>query len=293
MLLTRPLPTLAAWVDHFDRTEIPVLAASAELLEQLRANEDEVDAHLIGNSFAADPLMTLKVLRAAASLGRERRNNDAETVTAAVVLMGITPFFREFGPQPTLEQQLDEASLAGAEAVLRRSARAARFALGFAAHRMDPDAPLLHDAALLHDFAEILLWCHAPQLAAEIARRQAADSQLRSHQVQRELLGVELADLQQGLMKRWHLPSSLARVADDKGHPDAQELCVLYATRLARHTAPEAGGWSNAALPDDIAQVGALLNLGPEPTRRLLHELVDEPLPRDLGPESQTFTDTA
>lgn len=283
--LSRPLPSLAAWTDHFDQAEIPVLAASAELLEQLRANEDEVDAHLIGSSFASDPLMTLKVLRAAAALGRERRNNDAETITAAVVLMGITPFFRDFGPQPVLESWLDAPSLSGAEAVLRRSGRAARFAIGFAAHRLDPDAPLLHDAALLHDFAEILLWCHAPALAAEIAHRQAADAQLRSHQVQREVLGIELSDLQQALMKRWHLPASLARVADDKGQPNAQELCVLYATRLARHTAQ---GWDNAALPDDIADVSRLLNLGTEPTRRLLHELVDEPLARESG-DSQSF----
>lgn len=274
--LHHPLPSLAAWVEHFDQAEIPVLAASAEQLEQLRSNEDEVDAHLIGASFASDPLMTLKVLRAAAALGRERRNNDAETVTAAVVLMGVTPFFREFGPQPVLEDRLDPSSLHGAETVLLRSTRAARLALGFAAHRMDPDAPLLHDAALLHDFAEILLWCHAPALAAEIARRQAADPQLRSRQAQRDVLGIELADLQQALMRRWHLPTSLAHAADDKSQHDAQALCVLYATRLSRHLH---SGWDNAGIPDDMRDIGNLLSLGPGPTRRLLHELMDDPLP--------------
>lgn len=277
-MLERPLHSLSAWIDHFRDREIPVLAASSEALEQLRANEDEVDAHLIGETFANDPLMTLKVLRHAASLGRERRTTDAETLTAAVVLMGITPFFTTFGPQPVVEELLDPGALEGFEAVLRRSERAARFALGFAAHRLDPDAELIHSAALLHDFAELLLWCEAPDLAAEIRMRQLLDPSLRSSKAQKDVLGIELLDLELGLMRAWHLPQMLSRIVDDRQRsPDAQELCVLYATRLARHTMN--GGFDNPAIPDDVNDLGLLLNLRPEPTLRLLHDLLGETLP--------------
>ncbi len=277
--LTKPLYSLEAWANHFRGLDIPVLARSAEQLEALRANEDNVDAHLIGETFANDPLMTLKVLRHAASLGRERRTTDAETVTAAVVLMGITPFFTTFGPQPSLEDWLadDPAAFEGVDAVLRRSDRASRFALGFASHRGDPDAYVIHTAALLHDFAEVLLWCYAPALASEINRRQQADSSLRSSKAQKDALGIELVDLQQALMRSWHLPQLLSHCIDDKAKVhDAQELCVLYATRLARHTAK---GWDNAGIPDDVRDVGELLNMRPEPTLRLLHDLLGDPLP--------------
>ena len=277
-MLDRPLHSLSAWVDYFRDREIPVLAASSESLEQLRANEDEVDAHLIGETFANDPLMTLKVLRHAATLGGERRTTDAETITAAVVLMGITPFFTAFGPQPVVEKLLDAGALEGFEAVLRRSERAARFALGFAAHRLDPDAQLIHSAALLHDFAELLLWCEAPDLAAEIRMRQLLDPQLRSSKAQKEVLGIELMELEIALMRAWRLPQMLSRIVDDRQRaPDAQELCVLYATRLARHTM--SGGFNNAAIPDDVHDIGQLLNLRPEPTLRLLHDLLGETLP--------------
>ncbi|MBN8504849.1 MAG: HDOD domain-containing protein [Burkholderiales bacterium] len=279
MPLLRPLHSLEAWVQHFRDYDFPVLAHSAEQLELLRANEDDVDAHLIGETFANDPLMTLKVLRHAASLGRERRSGEIETTTTAVVLMGITPFFAAFGPQTSIETVLAGGpdALDGADAVFSRSERAARFALGFAAHRMDPDAQLIHGAALLHDFAELLMWCEAPSLMLQIRLRQRMDASLRSSRVQKEVLGVELADLQQALMKAWHLPQTLAHFSNDKTRtPDASELCVLYATRLARHTAE---GWDNAALPDDVRDVGALLNLGHEPTLRLLHDILGEPLP--------------
>ena len=270
--LDRPLTSLSAWVTHFCAQDIPILSTSVEALECLRAAEDEVDAHLVGETFSIDPLMTLKVLVATAQLGRERRNADAETVTSAVVLMGITPFFATFGLQPSVEQWLlgHPEALEGVEAVLRRSERAARYALAFAAHRMDQDAQIIHSAALLHDFAEVLLWCHAPTLAQEIRRLQSADPSLRSVKAQRQVLGIELSALEQALMKAWHLPPLLTHITDERCEADAQVQCVRLAVRLARHSAKS---WDNPAIPDDLKEISALLNLGTEPTKRLVMDL--------------------
>ena len=55
--LTQPLRDLAAWTAFFRSAEIPVLAQSAGTLEDLRLNEDAVDANLIGETFSGDPLM--------------------------------------------------------------------------------------------------------------------------------------------------------------------------------------------------------------------------------------------
>ena len=270
--LEQPLPDLARWTVFFRDTEVPVLAASALALEDLRANEDEVDANLIGETLAGDPLMTLKVMAHAARHRSSRLVTDPETVTAALLLMGIGPFFHAFGPQRTVQQHLADVpqALAGLEAVLQRAERAAHFALGFAVHRMDPDAAVVHQAALLHDLAEMLLWCHAPRLALQIRERQLADPTLRSRTVQRELLNIELADLQQALMRAWRLPELLIRITDERhaNHPSVRS--VVLAIRVARHSAR---GWDNAAIPDDVRDIGALLNLGPLPTQKLLLEL--------------------
>ena len=186
--------------------------------------------------------------------------------------MGIGPFFHAFGPQRTVQQHLADVpqALVGLEAVLQRAERAAHFALGFAVHRMDPDAAVVHQAALLHDLAEMLLWCHAPRLALQIRERQLADPTLRSRTVQRELLNIELADLQQALMRAWRLPELLIRITDERhaNHPSVRS--VVLAIRVARHSAR---GWDNAAIPDDVRDIGALLNLGPLPTQKLLLEL--------------------
>ena len=258
--LTKPLRDLSAWTEHFRRAEIPVLAQTSEAIEAMRENEDAVDANAIGEMVSNDPLMTLKVLAYAATHRSARVVTDTETVTATLVMMGISPFFRAFGPQPTTAQRLAAypEALAGLDKVIQRAHRGANFALAFAVHRMDPDAPVIHEAALLHDFAEMLLWCHAPSLALRIRQAQRADPTLRSAAIQQEVLGIQLADLQQALMKAWRLPELLIRISDDHHADQAGVRNVLLAMRLARHTA---SGWDNAAIPDDVTDIAALLNL--------------------------------
>jgi HD-like signal output (HDOD) protein len=267
--ITQPLRDLVAWTNHFRAAEIPVLARTAEALEGLRANEDDVDANIIGEAIAQDPLMTLKVLAHAAANRSRRVVTDAETVTSALVMMGISPFFAAFGPQPTVEDRLadEPEALAGLSDTLRRAHRGANFALGFAVHRMDHDAAVIHAAALLHDFAEMLLWCHAPSLALRIREAQRADSTLRSSAAQLEVLNVELADLQQSLMKAWRLPELLIRISDDR-HADSPTVrSVTLALRLARHTSQD---WDNAAIPDDVKDIADLLNLSQAATLQLV-----------------------
>ena len=268
--LTQPLRDLAAWTNHFRRADIPVLAQTADALEALRANEDGVDANGIGEMIASDPLMTLKVLAHASTHRSSRVVTDPETVTAALVMMGISPFFRAFGPQPTVEDRLagEPQALEGLTDTLRRAHRGANLALGFAVHRMDHDAAVIPAAALLHDFAEMLLWCFAPALALRIRQAQCADPTLRSGAAQLAVLNIELGDLQQSLMRAWRLPELLIRINDDRHAESPNVRSVALAVRLARHTA---SGWDNAAIPDDVSDIAALLNLSQAATLQLVH----------------------
>ncbi len=104
--IERPLRDLAAWLAAFCAAPIPVLDSTADAVRELAVNEDAVDAHMLAETVAADPLMTLKLL---AHVGTQsRRDTDVETVVGVLVLLGIGPFFRHFGEAPTVRQVLDD-----------------------------------------------------------------------------------------------------------------------------------------------------------------------------------------
>jgi HD-like signal output (HDOD) protein len=270
--LTEPLHDLAQWTRYFRDAEIPVLAATSATLEALRLVEDDVDASMLADVIQRDPLMTIKLMAHVASKRRSTEVTETETVTSSLVMMGISPFFRNFGLQPTIEERLQDQPSAwqGLQELLHRSERAGHFALGFAVHRGDPDAGVIQQAAVLHEFAEMLMWCHAPALELKMREAQRLDPALRTANIQRSVLGIELDDLGQALMRLWHLPELLVRISDGK-HPDhANVRNVTLAVRLARHTMY---GWDNPAMPDDVDDVAKLLNASPRVALAFLHKI--------------------
>ncbi len=263
--------SLEEWIAAIEAADIPVLDGTVIELEALRAREDDVDANRLGDWICADPLMTLKVLAYESGHRGRRVVTAAETVTAAIVMIGISPFFRAFGPQPSVEAVLDpvDGARAGFDAVVARSARGADFALALAVHRTDPHAAMIHAAALLHEFAELLVWCVAPDLALEVSRRQRHDPGQRSRVVQEDVLGVDLETLQRTLISRWRLPPLLDEVATERERPSAHTgaRTVMLGTRLARHAAH---GWEDAAIPDDIDDIARFINVSNETAEALM-----------------------
>ena len=275
--LTQALPDLPAWTRYCTTAEIPVMAETALALEVLRPVEDNVDAAMLAKIIQTDPLMTIKVMAHVASLRRPDAHamdsSKTETVTGALVMLGIAPFFRHFGPQPTVEDRLADQpqALAAVLDLLQRAERARLFALGFAVHRADMDVDVILHAAFLHDFAELLLWCHAPTLALAIQAAQLADPTLRSATIQQTVLHIELNDLALELMRHWRLPALLVRLSDTRHAAQANVLNVVLAVRVARHILH---GWDNPALTDDVAEVAQLLNATPRIALAYLHKIV-------------------
>lgn len=263
-----------AWIERFAAMRLPVLRATQAGVAYWAQREDDADAHRLADLVLRDPLMCVRVLTEVARRHGPRLTTPVETVTAALLLTGTEPFFRGFEGAPVLEDQLAEhpEALTGALAAIERSHRAARIAAAFAIHRQDERAEEVHQAALLHDFTTLLLWCEAPELALTIAWRQHRDPSLRTVAVQRDVLGTDLEPVAQVLMQRWHLPRSLRALSHPTGHADHGAPMVRLAVRIARHLDT---GWSNPGLPDDLAEAGAMLNLLPYAAAQLVRHACD------------------
>ena len=251
---------LDQWVATLSQVEIPVLRGTVDELARLEKNKDNITARDISGIILRDPMLTLRVLR---YLQEHRKNAQATEITTvghAVMMLGITPFFRQFRDLNVIEAVLADRphALEGFMAVISRAHHAAHYARDWAALRHDTESDEVIIAALLHDVAEMLLWCLAPASAMQIAEQMQQDTTLRSTTAQQGVLGFRLIDLQLALVETWHLPALLQTLMDDDHGNSPRARIVVLAVALARHSAH---GWENAALPDDYAAVQKFLAL--------------------------------
>lgn len=275
-MLDHPLPDIDAWVLLFSNNSLPVLRTTQRQLDALRENIDNVNRKELARLILHDPVMTARVLAYAQSLHGKSLQHDITTVSSALAMSGMEPFFQRFSELISIEAMLkgeDPHALLGVVQTIRRAQRAAEYARDWAIWRHDINMEEVHLAALLHDLAEILVSCFAPRLALQIRARQQARPGLRSADAQREVLGFSYHDIQLALCRVWHLPPLLEQLIDDDNKTQIRVRNVSLAVRLARHSA---SGWEDPALPDDFREIGELLNLTPEAVRQ---HLGLEPLP--------------
>jgi HD-like signal output (HDOD) protein len=248
-----------------------VLAHSVAELDRLRAEGDNVAPQSVADTVLRDPLLTAKVLRYLQHHRGRRRMADITTIAHALMMLGLSPFYANFGVQSALEDKLagDAAALQGLLTVMCRARHAALYALDWARLRKDIEPEEIMVAALLHDLAEMLLWCYAPRRAGAIAELQKNDRSLRSDHAQQTVLGFRLIDLQLAMVKAWQLPDLLLVLMDGQHGRSPRVLNVEYALAVARHSSH---GWDDAALPHDYEAIGAWLSQTPgEVEQRVKH----------------------
>jgi len=195
-------------------------------------------------------------------------------------MLGIEPVFNKVPPEPLVEDALKHniPALSQLLRTIHRSHRASEYAKDWAVRLRDLHYEEVRIAALLHDIAEILMWCFAPEPMLEIHHIKQQDKALRSRDVQQQVLGFMLFDLQRELAAQWGLPQLLITLMSDSCSNQPRVRNVELASNLARHSA---NGWDDAALPDDFTEIGELLRIPAEEVMIMLE--VDAGIVCDLN----------
>ncbi|MCM8593825.1 HDOD domain-containing protein [Accumulibacter sp.] len=254
---------VGGWLLSLDRESIPVLRQTARRLDEVRRNVARIGGREIAGIVQQDPLLAARVLASIQTAVPGRLRSDITSVTSAVMLIGVEPFLRRFADLPTVEGLFggQRPALLSALQLILRAQRASRYAHEWAIHRYDLNAEEVALAALLHDLAEILLGCLAPELMTEVRRRQRDWDRSRGERAEQQVLGLRLAELQLALCQAWHLPELLITLIDERNAEHARARVVHYAVRFARHSI---SGWTEPNLGEDLEAVERLLNLGRE-----------------------------
>ena len=284
-MTNQPQQSLESWIDFFSKAEMPVLRKTLRQLEEARSKIDRINGRDIAAIVLQDPLMSIRVLAYIQPFISKRLHSDITNIGNAIMMQGIEPFFKNIGEPPTIEAMLknEPQALLGVLQVIRRSQRASRYAHLWAVERYELNIEEVTLAALLHDIAEILIWCFFPKQAVTIRSRLQADKTLRSMNVQKEVLGFYLYELKQGLCSVMHLPELIMTLMDQNNAELPRVLNVLLAVNLARHSAD---GWENAALPDDFTAIQKLLRIDRETLLKRL-DIPDDLVARYLVPADE------
>lgn len=278
------LSGIDSWTAFLADREPPVLRHTAQAIASARERIDRINVREIAGIVLHDPMMTARVLRFSAARRGRRQLQDLSTVEHAVMMLGVEPFFHHFAQFDVIEDHLKPQALLGLLQVIRRAQRAAHFALDWATWRCDLSSEEVAIAALLHDLAEMLLWCHAPDQALKIQAMQKADHTMRSADAQTAVLGFPLHDLQALVCRNWELPELLLTLMDDDACEKPRVKNVKLAVDLARHTAH---GWDDPAVPDDFRAITKLMNIDEETLQvRLGLKKAGEDEARDAGPST-------
>ena len=259
MIITEAPRDTATWAYLLGTADIPVLRRTIKELARLRVDEDRLTARDISRVLLHDPLFSLRVLLYLQVHRTPAQVTDIATVEHALMMLGVTPFFEHFSKLPAIEDHLEKfpQATAGLMDVMSRAHCAALYARDWAAVRHDIKANEVAIAALMHDLAEMLLWCFAPDMALKILNLLRADSTMRTRDAQQTVLGFRMLELQNTLMLEWKLAATLQSLMDDAHATHARQMNVVLAVNLARHSAH---GWNNPALPDDYAAIRKFLN---------------------------------
>lgn len=271
MIPTTSYTDSQGWVERLRAVDLPVLRASREAIEHWRGLSDRVDANFLADIILQDPLLSLRVMVHVTQRLGARLDTPVETVTSALVLLGIEPFFRDFRNVPVFEDRLagQPQLLDDALAAVACSGRAARLAAAFAIHRQDEDAEVLHQAALLENCADLLLWHEAPLKMMEIGQRLRMDAHQERAALERVVLGVPTDYLARCLFDAWGLARFPLSPAHDGSH-EPQSHTVMLAARLARHLGE---GADNPHLPHDYEELAHLLNVSPAAAAELVQQV--------------------
>lgn len=260
---TPPTRDLQGWVNHLSSIKLPILPLTHKLLLALHGKMEVLSARHLSEVILRDPLLALQVIIYLQRHQGHSRNHDITTVGQSLLMLGMGPFFRNFITLPTADRLFSDnpQALQGAMRVISRARHAALYAHCLSELRHDIDSGEVMLAALLHDIAEILMWCFNAPAMQHIEQQLQDNPGLRSMSAQQETLGFSLAQLQHELIIAWKLPEMLQTLMDEERQRNQRTACTGLAVDLARHSACS---WHNPAVPHDLTMLAKTLHMEQE-----------------------------
>ena len=242
----------AQWAAYFENQALPVMRRSKLLMVQLETDEGEQLApRELADIVLQDPLLCLRLLRAAERRKSHRLPHETTTALAAIMQLGVDEFRKLLLASP----EVDDAN-AGLLAVEARARIAAQIARTWATGRADLNPDEIAVAALLAGTGDLLLWAYAEDIPRKAGETLRAGHATRSAQAQIHACGFTFKELTLQCAERWKLPALVLQLL--RGAETLRAQLTRTCSNAARHVLDESP-MATLALVSDLVEAARLV----------------------------------
>jgi putative nucleotidyltransferase with HDIG domain len=207
----------------------------ARILEML--GDEEVNVEVLSGHIVSDPAVVARLLAAAnaGALGASGRVESVRDITLATAIMD------RFNAAPPFDARRLWLHSLGVAICAQEVARGAGL-----------DVDVAYTAGLLHDIGQLLLFAFAPAAYAGVQRLRI-DRDIDIVDAEREVLGVDHAQVGGALARRWKMPEDVAdaiaahHASADSG-PENEMADAVHVAEVLSH-ALNLGGGEGARVP--------------------------------------------
>lgn len=244
--------TVRQWADCLGDNPLPVLARTTRELEPL-VGEPQARFSAMAAVAAADPGLTVQLLRMANGQQGGRLRSEITTVEHALMLLG-TERLRSLPPRlPVVERVLRDPARHLLLRTFARAYHAAAQAEAWARDRHEQYPDEVFAAAQLHFVGEMVMAMHGPRELQRIAELRTRD-RLPQEEAEYLVLGFPLNELALELATRWRLPTLVVEALHAEKAAESRTLGVILAVRLARAAERHWYGEETLGLLESAAQ---------------------------------------
>lgn len=237
------------WAAYLIHQEQPIKAASKIALHEMEvAAGDALSGHAYAGLILDDPMLALRLIKAANDRLPLRMARDITTPLGVVLALGTDALRAQIESAPVVPTENS-----GFMACEARASLAARIAFAWGALHYDLDSGELAMAALLANAGEVELWAIAPDLPQRAQDELKSGRATRSEAAQRQACGFAFLDITLLLIDTWNLPQLIRQLI--RGDEGLRARLARLAMNTARHLS---NGVDDPALPDDMREAAKI-----------------------------------
>ncbi|MDA9003988.1 HDOD domain-containing protein [bacterium] len=260
----------ADWLRRLTTHEMPVLAKVVSELNHLTGN-DETEVSQLSDVILRDPHLTSQVLRIANSVRYNPREQEINTVTRAIVLIGFNGIRAICISLMVIENLLGKKPRTRLLSLMARAFHGATQARAISQSLSHEDREEVFIATLLYNLGQMAFFAYGKKSADQL--EQALDKQGNVNALAIKALGLNFKELSKSLGIKWRLGPVLQEALSDSKTVSAKAQAVRLGDNIALTLSEPS---DKEGLKDTLGEVGRFTGLSLMDTKALVDSATEE-----------------